>query len=451
MGRIMSSATEALAGFIHGFDGAALSDEAIYNSKMAVLDTVGVTLAGFKEPVGRVLRASVPDSVQEATIWGTGHKVSAPDAALVNGATAHALDYDDMNRLMLGHPSAVLVPAAFAAGEKLKCTGRKLLEGYIVGLEVVAKLGLVLNPGLYEKGWHPTSVLGTMGACACACYLFGLRPEQTVNAIGLAASEASGIKKNFGSMTKPFHAGSAARKGVWVAILAANGMTADPQSLDGTFGFLDLFKGDIPYDVEPLSRLGSPLEITASGLAVKPYPCCGSIHSVVDCLLDIRQKEDIRPEQVKIIECIIHPQRIPHINRPKVQSGLQGKFSLQYVAAAALLDGGVGFGQFEVKNIERSNIRSLMKKVHIIPDQNLGDFASRVTIRTSDGREFSRTMPEAKGSPALPLTEDEVFQKFLDCAMTTMNYSRAEKAGKEIMALEKANNLDPIVKLFVVL
>lgn len=444
-----SSVTEQLVRFILGFEGIALPHDAIYNSKVAILDCVGVALAGSGEPIAQVMREYVQTTSlrKEATIWGTDSKVFSLEAALVNGVMAHTLDYDDCNRVMLGHPSAVLVPAIFAIGEKIGCLGQKLLKGYILGLEVAAKLGQVLNPGLYEKGWHPTSVLGIMGACAGACFLLGLNYEKTTAAMGIAASEASGIKKNFGTMVKPLHAGSASRKGIWAALLAERGLTADPQSLDGTFGFLDLFKGDIPYDVEPISHLGKPLEITSSGLVIKQYPCCGSIHSLIDGIIDIRQKEGIHPAQAEEIECRINPQRIPHINRPRVRSGLDGKFSLQYCVAAAFIDGRIGFIHFAEESIGRVGIQSLMDKIRITPDGNLGDFASEINVRTADGRIFSRVMPETKGSPALPLSESEVMQKFMDCAMKTMSSSQAEKAGRRIMSIEGENGLGPIVRL----
>jgi 2-methylcitrate dehydratase PrpD len=443
----MAGVTEKVAELICGFERVALPEEALYRSKIAVMDCVGVALAGSQEPVGKIMheyaRGLPPGG--EATIWGTTHKVSAPEAALVNGTMSHALDYDDMNRPMLGHPSIVLVPALFAVGEKMKLPGRKLLEAYILGLEVMAKLGKIFGPAGYEKSWHATSVLGVLGSCASTSYLLRLSHQQTLNAIGIAASEASGIKKNFGSMTKPLHAGSAARKGLWAALLAGKGLTADPQALDGTFGFLEMFKGE-PYDPKTLND-SDPLEIIASGLVFKQYPCCGGVHSLIDNVIDLRQKEAIRPEQIKEIECRVNPHRITYLDRPQVQEGLEAKFSIQYCVAAALKDGKIVFSHFSKENILRSDTQSLMRKIRIIPGNDLGEFASEVTVRTLDGREFSTKRSVAKGAPNSPLSESELFNKFVDCAKMIMSSSQGERAGKALLGLEKEKDLKNIISL----
>jgi 2-methylcitrate dehydratase PrpD len=425
----------------------ALPEEAIYRSKIAVMDCVGVALAGSQEPVGKIMYAyarSLPPG-GEATIWGTTHKISAPEAALVNGTMSHALDYDDMNRPMLGHPSIVLVPALFALGEKMKLPGRKLLEAYILGLEVMARLGKIFGTAGYEKSWHATSVLGVLGSCASTSYLLRLDHQQTISAIGIAASEASGIKKNFGSMTKPLHAGSAARKGLWAALMAEKGLTADPQALDGTFGFFHMFRGE-PSDPKALDDSG-PLEIIGSGLVFKQYPCCGGVHSLLDNVIDLRQKEAIMPEQVKEIECRVNPHRISYLDRPRVQESLEAKFSIQYCVAAALKDGKIVFDHFSKENILRSDTQSLMKRIRIIPGNDLGEFASEVTIRTLDGRVVSTQRSVARGCPSSPFSENELFNKFVDCAKLVISSSQAERAGKALLGLEKEKDLKNIINL----
>jgi 2-methylcitrate dehydratase PrpD len=443
----MNGITEKTARMIVAFEGDAVPEDAVSRGKMAVLDTVGVALAGSREPVGKIMRAWAAGMPAggEATIWGAEQKVSACDAALVNGTTAHALDYDDMNRPMLGHPSAVLVPAIFAVVEKMQASGRKLLEGYIIGLEVMAKLGKLFGPRAYEKSWHPTSVFGVMGACASTCYLLRLSYEQTLNAIGIAASEASGIKKNFGSMTKPLHVGSAARKGIWAAQLAEKGLTADARSLDGTFGFMEMFKGE-PYDPKKVNDFDGPLEIMASGLIFKQYPCCGSIHPLLDGILDLRQKREIRAAQVEEIECRVNPHRITYLDRPQVQNGLDAKFSIQYCVATALLDGKVVFNHFLEENVTRAEAQDLMKKIRITTRQDLGEFATEVIVRTFDGNEFTSMVSEAKGSPNFPFSEGELLQKFVDCALKTMGAAQAEKAGQLLLNIDGENNLDTILK-----
>jgi len=324
-----------------------------------------------------------------------------------------------------------------------------VLDAYVLGFEVMAKLGQMLNPGLYAKGWHPTSVLGVMGACAGACYLMGLGYDQVVNALGIAASEASGIKKNFGSMTKPFHAGSAARKGLWAAMLARHGLSADGAALDGAFGYLVLFSGDVPFNPDPLMRLGQPYDIAATGLAFKQYPCCGSTHPVLDCILDIRRGGGFDVGQVAGVECRLNPQRVGHINRPEVQTALHAKFSTQCVTAMALLDGFIGLGQFASPAYLRPVVQELMRKVSLVPDPSLGEFAAEATVTLADGRRLRAAVAEAKGSPAFPIPDEDLQRKFVDCATTIVDPPEAEAASRVIMALEEEPDLERLLKLVV--
>lgn len=444
----MTSVTEQTARLIRGFQASALPEEALRRARIAVMDCVGVALAGFREPVSGIVRdfaIGMPGG-GEATIWGTAHKVAALEAALVNGTMSHALDYDDMNRSMLGHPSAVLAPALFAVAEKWQLSGRRLLEGYIIGLEVMARLGRIFGPQAYEKSWHPTAIFGVIGACAGASYLLRLSYDQTVNAIGIAASEASGIKKNFGSMTKPLHAGSAARKGMWAALLAEKGLTAGSQALDGRFGFLEMFNGKTGT-VQASSGGGEPLEILKSGLVFKQYPCCGGLHSLLDNVISLRQKEGIRPEQVAEIECRVHPHKVAYLDRPQVREGLEAKFSIQYCVAAALSHGKVGLNHFSDESVVRPEAQALMKKIRVTAGDDLEGFASEVIVRDAAGRQFSSRLPEPRGSQNHPLSEAELLQKFADCAMLIMSASRAEKAGEALMGLDREDNVQNVLAM----
>ncbi len=443
----MASLTESIAQLICGFEGTPIPEEAIYRSKMGVLDCVGVALAGSQEPVGKIMLkyARSLTGGAEATIWGTANKVSVQEAALVNGAMSHALDYDDMNRSMLGHPSAVLVPALFAVAEKMQFSGRKLLEGYILGLEVMARLGRIFGPQAYEKSWHPTAVLGVIGACASTSYLLRLNYQQTLNAVGIAASEASGIKKNFGSMTKPLHAGSAGRKGIWAALLAEKGLIADSQALDGTFGFFEMFNGK-PCELDEVNDPAKPLDIIESGLVFKQYPCCGGLHSLLDNMISLKRKYGIRAEEVKEVECRVHPHRIAYLDRAQVHEGLEAKFSIQYCVAAATLNGKVGLNDFSRDSIARPETRAMMKKIRITSNSDLGGFGSEVIVHNLDGKQFSSTLAGAKGSPDFPLSEGELLQKFADCAILAMSSLQAEKAGAALMRIEKESNLNQVIE-----
>ena len=446
----MTNLTDRISNLICGFPAAPLPEEALYRSKIAVTDCVGVALAGSREPVGRIMGDYAAGLAQcgEATLWGSAKKVAASEAALVNGTLAHALDYDDMNRSMLGHPTSVLAPALFAVCEQRKFSGRKLLEGYIVGLEVMARIGRVFGQAAYAKSWHPTAIMGALGSCAGASYLMGLDHERTVHALGIAASEASGLKKNFGSMVKPLHAGSAARKGVWAASLAEMGLASDAEVLDGTFGYFEMFDGK---QAGPDAIDGDParLDILESGIIFKQYPCCGGVHSLIDNAIGLKRKEALQVGEVQDIECRLHPRRIAYLDRPQAHESLEAKFSIQYCVAAALANGKVGLREFSEEGLTQPATRSLMPKVRVSPAEELAGFASEVIVRKLDGNRVASRLPEPRGSKSSPFTEDEMMRKFIECAMEVMSAAQAEKAGAALMSLDTADDVGAVLGALV--
>src|SRR3972149_3219544 len=233
--------------------------------------------------------------------WGGGPGRAAgagpARAAVANGTAAHALDFDDTNFAMMGHPSAPVLSAALAAGELALADGRALVHAFLLGFEVETAMAEVMNPPHYEKGFHATGTLGTMGAAAAAARLLGLDAEQTRTALAIAASQASGLTENFGTMTKPFHAGHAARSGVLSALLAREGFTASAQAIEGPQGYFAVL-GAGKREEQALESLGAPWKILETGVAVKPYPSCACPHSIIDSALELRRTHNITPEQV---------------------------------------------------------------------------------------------------------------------------------------------------------
>jgi len=441
----MTTVTEQTAALICEFGTRPLPEEAIYHSKLAVRDCLGVALAGFDEPVAKIVRATALETAgtPQATIWGTTHRIPALDAALANGAAAHALDYDDHSRAMLSHPSAVLAPALIALAESRGLSGRKLLEAYILGFQVMTQLGRLFGPEAYEKSWHPTAIMGVMGSCAGAAYLLGLDNGSTMHAIGIAASEASSVKKNFGSMTKPLHIASAARKGIWAAQLAANGLTAGPHALDGRFGFFENFHGRSPV-LAPDADWSTPLEILAAGVVYKQYPCCGGLHALLDNAITLRERHGIDPAAIEDVECRVHPSRVLYLDRPNATEGLDAKFSIQYCVAAALLEGRVRLNDFTAESVARPAARALMKRVRIVGDGSLAAFGSVTTVCMKDGRRFTDASPAPKGAPELPLTEDDLRRKFVDCATAMLGAQRATEAGTALMDIDRFDRASEI-------
>ena len=269
--------TERLAEFVIDTKAANVPQQVLDAARDAFTDTIGCALAGAMEAPSKIivkfLRTQGGNA--QATVWGIGLATTATDAAFANGVFSHALDFDDVHSNLRGHPSTTLVPAILAAGEYVHASGRDALCAYAVALDVAGKLGRAFGDSHYLRGWHATATVGVFSTTAAAGRLLGLSVDQLRHAFGIAASEASGILRNFGTMTKPFHAGHAAKNGVLAATLAKQGFTADISIFDGKDGFLSIYGGpDGKPLAELLDRLAQPWEAIKPGILYKPWPCC---------------------------------------------------------------------------------------------------------------------------------------------------------------------------------
>ena len=401
----------------------------------AVQDTVGVILAGAVEPaagiVQRVLEAE--GGTGQSHILGSGQSCGPSSAALANGTAAHALDFDDMCWVTLAHPSAPLVAAGLAVGETVKASGQTLLDAYVVGFEVEAVLGAVMNPSHYQHGWHCTSTIGTIGAAASAARVLGLDAEATTRALSIAASEASGLKENFGTMVKPLQGGLAARNGVLAALLAQEGFSASARAIDGSQGFLVAMQSEKTDMSSALVELGQRWEILEGGITVKLYPSCAATHPTIDTLLDLRAELDLVPDAIESIEVFVDPVTPTVLIYDRPQTGLQGKFSLHYCAAAAVAFGDIGIETFELAAMQTPSVVDLVSRVVMCADENVGRNVApltqaRIVVRLRDGRTIERFVDGARGYPKKPATSGELNQKFRSCgerAIPTASVSKA--------------------------
>ena len=416
--------------------------EAVVRVRRAALDTLGVMLAGAAEPVAGIVRKVVraEGGIPLATVVGTALKTAPGWAALANGAAGHAHDFDDTNFVLLGHPSVPLLSTALAAAEAETAAGRTLVLGYVIGFEIDVALGTALNPDHYTRGWHATSSIGTLGCAAAAARIMGLDLVQTRHALAIAASHASGLKENFGSMTKPYHAGHAARNGLLAAQLAREGMTASETALEGKQGYVAAFGG--AHGLEPaLESLGRTWHLLGSGIAVKPYPSCALTHSAIDALIDLRTQHRLSPSEVAAVQVgvtSVVPDVLAH-SRPT--TALERKFSMQYCAAAALAEGRVDFGSFTDGEIADRETRALMERVAMVVDPGLPQGVeqhawSRVTVRLRDGRTLSTEPRGARGHPETPLSDAALHDKFLACARTVLSPDEAVGVAEQIGHLE---------------
>jgi len=430
-----------------------LPADAVHWAKIGILDTVGVTLAGCGEDCARIAR-KLAGNGGHSLVFGTADRTNALDAALVNGVAAHALDFDDMNNTLGGHPSAPILPALFALADERPVTGRAFIAAFVAGFETECKLGRGVHFHHYTKGWHPTATLGVFGAAAAACSLIRLDVERTAVALAIAASLASGIKANFGTMTKPLHVGHCARDGLYAALLAEAGFTANPGVFEHNQGFLDVFNGPGTYDVDGiLEQWGDPFDIVDPGIAVKQYPCCGSTHPALDVMLDLVRRHDLKPANVARVEGWIHARRLEHTNRPDPQSGLAAKFSVQYCLARALTDGAIRIEHFEGDAFRDPAVRAVLPRVHAaaytteqFPADN--HFGAEVRVTATDGRVVSGKIDQALGrTSANPLPADLLREKFTNCVERALPRSRAAQLADMIDRLDKLADLRALTAL----
>lgn len=414
-------------------------------------------LAGSEEAGGKLINDYVKElgGQPEAGVITGGFKTSAPLAALANGNMAHALDYDDYvtgGVGWFGHPTVALLPTLLALGEKNRLTGKEVLEAYIIGYEIGGKVGNGLQKGMshFRIGWHATGTVGTIGAAAAAAKILKLNIQQVRSALGSAASMASGLRQNFGTMMKPYHAGAACRNGITAAVLSKKGFTADENILEGPIGFGNVYSRDCDLS-KMTAGLGSPFEIISPGLSLKRYPCCAANHRHLDTILYLIHKHNIDAADVVEVSCKtgrpITPRELIH-HRPK--TALEGKFSLEYNMAVALLDKKVGLEQFTDERASRSDVQELLLKVKApypedVPEET-GDL-NKVTIKLRDGKEVSHEVDLPKGHPSDPLTQDEIADKFRDCAHHTLSAQDIERCVELVTNLESLRDVSTLMDI----
>lgn len=449
---------ETLAGRIAGVTYDALPEAARHWAKVAIMDTVGCTLAGAEEPCARIAaRVAVLGGGQgDCVVFGTGERVGPLDAALINGTAAHALDYDDCSDTLGGHPSAPILPALFALAETRGVNGRDFIAAYVAGWETETRIARGINFHHYEKGWHPTATIGVFGAAAACARLLNLSVEQTARALALAATFSSGLKANFGTMTKPLHVGHAARNGLYAALLASEGFTSSTDALEHRQGFLRVFNGEGNFTIDPVvAEWGEPWDIVEPGVAIKQYPCCGSTHPAIDAMLMLAREHDLVPGTVARIESWTHPRRFAHTNRPDPRGALDAKFSVQYCLARALVSREVLIGHFEGDTYREPAVQAVLPRVAsgAWPAREMDvseHFGADVKVTLTDGRVLTRSVPRPLGrGPGVPLPPALLRGKFIDCAQRVLSGEAANRLHGMLRTLETVNQMRALTEAAV--
>ena len=429
-----TSLTRSVAEFVSKLAPGDIPKQAFDIAALGFTDVIGVMIAGTNEPVTRIVEGTVRElgSAGAVSVALSDRHLTAPDAALVNGCAAHALDYDDAG----GHRSAVLVPALLAEGEELGSSGEQLAVAYVAGYEAWSELARREKGQLHERGLHPTGIYGAVATAAAIANLRGLTVEHASAALGIAASGANGLVANFGSMTKPFHAGQSARTGVIAARLATHGMTSSRTVFEHPRGFLPAISQHGDYDSESPVRLGREWRIGVEGLSIKKYPTCYCTHRSIDSALALHG-EGIDPDAIARIDVHIGKTQKAILHADSPHTALEAKFSIQFAAACALQIGRVSLMEVDDSVVNDPALQRLMSRVQIELtdeyDSLMHQYApwDRISVVLSTGE--TRKGPEvkrARGHIENPVSTAELRAKFMEC----LQYGRSAIDGPRLFS-----------------
>ncbi|MBI3968130.1 MAG: MmgE/PrpD family protein [Chloroflexi bacterium] len=467
------SVTERLARFALDLRLEDLPEPVREAARLRVLDTLAVGLAGVPEECTRIAADVVGElgGKPAATLWGQRERTSAPQAAFVNGVASHALEYDDITSSAVTHTSACAVPAMLAMVEMLGGSGRHLVESYVVAFELSTRIGWGLVQHLLPCGWHPNGVLAAIGCAAAGSRLLGADLSRTRMAMGIGASCSSGIRKNVGTMTKPFHMGHGARNGVLAALLGAKGYTADPSILEptksdlelqsgkpgeghGRYSFPETFVGPGHYDLDAMVRgLGELYELGTDSTITRFHPGSTFPQAAIDETLELIDRHDVQPDQVVAVEVGVTPMCLSIAPYGRPSTGLNARFSVPYSIAVAILDRRAGITQYTDERVRQPDVQALFERVKVyVPDDfanvtggwdggRLTPVSARVAIRLADGQELRGERHTTQGYPGWPPTWNDVVVKFEECAAIVLSPAQIRRAVDLVANLESLPNV----------
>ena len=440
-------------------------EEALISAHREFIDVIAVMVPGAVEPVTR-------HAFQTVKNWGAGpctgvghsSNMAAPWAALVNGAAGHALDFDDTFDPPKAHATTVLAPAILALGEQEGASGMDCLDAYIVGLQIMGRVGQGVNPTHRNRGWHATATVGVMGAAAACARLLKLDPERAAYAISISTSMSSGFMSQFGTMTKPLHAGLAAKSGIMAASFAKNGLDAGMGVLDSKTGMNRLMVGP---DYEELrdaitnpehgqvlrfetEQVGEPLLITHHGYRVKRFPNCGSSHRAMDGVLAIREEQNLSADDFARIDIRAPSVHLNNLMYHDPKTGLQGKFSMEYALALSVLYGDAKLSDFTDEQVNRAETKAVYPILHLDPVEKLeGEFPTEVKVTLKDGRVFEKVIAMPLGSGDNPFPTSQYWSKFENCVEGVLPDDTAARLRDALEKLPELNKISELMQHMV--
>jgi len=436
-------------------------DDVVQQGKGCLIDGFGVVLAGSTLEGSKIVREYVKaggGKPGSTVIGGSSMKAPVELAALANGASGHAMDYDDTQLSttpdrtfgLLTHPTVPALASALAVAEQLGATGQDFLQAFLVGFEVECKIADAIFPDHYNRGFHSTGTIGTFSAAAAAAKLMKQEPAVIAHTITIAASMSSGIRVNFGSMTKPLHAGRAAQNGIVAATLASGGFTGGGDGLDGQWGFFSVFGGGA--DVERISGvLGKPFAIVNPGVSIKPYPCGSLSHPSMDAMLKLVVDHDIKPDQIKQVRVRAGSNILEPLRYKTAKTELEAKFCLPFLMTALVLRRKAGIHEFTDEFVASEPVQRMMPLVETkfdpaIEARGFDKMRSVIEVDLKDGRSFVQASDDRyRGGPEKPFTREELHEKFSDCASLVLPKERIARALQLIEGVDKLKNVRELV------
>ena len=456
--------TQRMAAFISGARFEDIPTPAVNLAKLCLLDAVGCAIYGTTRPLGKIMTSLVDElgGKPVSRVVGTSIETNAVNAAMANATLGHSEDFDDYGA---GHQAVMLTPVVLALGEELHASGKQALLAYAVGFDITTSVTQSMGEDHYGKGWHNTSSIGTLGSTAAAAKMLGLDEMQTRMALGIGATQASGLRGNFGTMTKPFHPGNGCRAAVTAAKLAQKGFESNPEIMEHRFGYAAVYGEEMMHLSNIPRHLGNPWALmgtgreTANGISIKIWPCCGGTHGANTALTHLMKKHPIKPEDVQSVDIVTTYEpscMAPNLRWPK--NGLEGKFSTWYTVASLIVDGGrLDLSSFTDEAARRPAVQALLHKVNIAQDPEMvgrphrargGSHWWDLTVILKNGERLVAPRVEANGGRGDSYgwaSREAVFDKFRMLAGAVLKPSQVDAALNAIMGMETAADVRAIV------
>ena len=437
--------TAQLAQFVAEHPSQGWSETVEHEAHRTFLNWLGCAIGAARhEAVESALAAvNMLTPAPQATLAGRAERVDMASAALINGISSHTFDFDDTHLKTIIHPAGPVASAVMALAETQNSSGRQVMDALVLGIDVACRMGNLVYPEHYDRGWHITGSTGTLGAAAACARLLGLNAQQTAMALGIAASQPVGLREQFGTMTKPFHPGGAARAGLMSALMAKHGFTSSARALEAPRGWAQVLSTKYDWR-EAQDELGQRFEISFN--AYKPFACGIVIHPSIDACAQLRA-QGVKPEEVQSIELRVHPLVLELTGKKTPQDGLQGKFSVYHGCAVGLIFGRAGEEEFSDHIVRREDVVRLRDKVQAVVDTSVREESVYVTAHLMDGRSVKVHVEHAIGSLQKPMTDADLERKFHDLSDPILGAGKAQDILAACWRLGDAPNLQGVLQL----